>query len=153
MVDAVADALSRLDTDNAHLYATNRKRLHQHISDIDRQIRDLLSDKTSVFLSYHDAYQYFEHDYGLNNAGFVSNSEDLSPGARHIHEIREMIREQKIHCLLYEAPSRSALVDTVTRDFDVKVQEIDAMGIRYQAGEDAWFEIMTGLAQAAKDCL
>ena len=153
LVDAIADALSRHDAANAALYDSNRARLHRRINETDRQIRRQLSGKTSAFVSYHDAYQYFENEHGLNNAGSVSNSDELSPGARHIHELRTLIREQQIHCLLHEAPYRPALVDTLVQDLEVKVFELDAMGVRYDAGEDAWFEIMDGLAQAYNACL
>jgi len=118
-----------------------------------QQVRRLLAGKTSGFISYHDAYQYFEHAYGLNNAGFVSSSDELPPGARHVHELRELIREQQLHCLVHDAPYRPALVNTLVQDFDVNVFELDALGVRYDAGEDAWFEIMNGLAQAYNACL
>lgn len=153
MVDAIADELGRLDTGNAPVYASNRTRMHQRISETDRQIRQMLSGKNAAFLSYHDAYQYFEHDYGLNNAGFVSNSDEIKPGARHVRELRETLRDQQIHCLLYEAPNRPALVDTLIQDQAVNVGELDAMGMRVENGEDAWFDIMLNMAKATRACL
>lgn len=153
MVDVIADELIRRDGSRARVYESNRKRMHQRIDDTDRHIRGVLSGKTAPFLSYHDAYQYFEHDYGLNNAGFVSDSDELQPGARHVKELRDTIGEQQIHCLFYEAPNRPALADTLTRDYAVRVSELDAVGIRTEPGEDAWFEIMTKLAEAAGACL
>ncbi len=153
MVDVITDELVRRDGANAAVYESNRKRMHQRINDTDQHIRRMLSGKTAPFLSYHDAYQYFQHEYGLNNAGFVSDSDELKPGARHVHELRETIETRQIQCLFYEAPSRPALVDTLTQDHAVNVQELDAMGINTEAGEDAWFEIMTALAQAAGACL
>ena len=153
MVDIIADELVRRDGGNAAVYESNRKRMHQRVTDTDQQIRRMLSGKTAAFLSYHDAYQYFEHEYGLNNAGFVSDSDELKPGARHVHELRETIDTRQIHCLFYEAPNRPALVDTLIQDYPVNVQELDAMGINTGAGEDAWFDIMTALARAAGACL
>ncbi len=153
VVDATANELIRLDSANASFYDANRARMHQRIDETDRQIRSTLTDKTTAFLSYHDAYQYFEHDYGLNNAGFVSDSDELAPGARHVRELREQIRTQGIHCLFYGAPNRPALVDTLTQDLEVNAQELDAMGIRLESGENAWFEIMLGIAEAAEACL
>ena len=153
LVDAIADALGRHDPGRVSIYESNRKRLHRRISETDRQIRQLLSGKTAPFLSYHDAYQYFETEYGLNNAGFVSGGDEVGPGARRVRELRETIRRLQVHCLFYEAPNRPALVDTLVRDLAVEAHEFDAMGIRRDSGEDAWFEIMTGLARTGAACL
>ena len=153
MVDAIADELSRLDATHAHIYADNSKRLHQRIRESDGQIRRQLAGKTSAFLSYHDAYQYFEQAYGLNNAGFVSSGDEISPSAKYVHELRDKIRKQQLHCLFYEAPSRPALVDTLTRGLEVEALELDAMGTRFKPGEDTWFKIIHNLAGAYNSCL
>jgi zinc transport system substrate-binding protein len=153
MVDAIADELSRLDAAHAHIYADNSKRLHQRIRESDGQIRRQLAGKTSAFLSYHDAYQYFEQAYGLNNAGFVSSGDEISPSAKYVHELRDKIREQQLHCLFYEAPSRPALVDTLTRGLAVEALELDAMGTRLKPGEDTWFKIIHNLADSYNSCL
>ena len=153
MVDAIADELSRLDAAHAHIYADNSKRLHQRIRESDGQIRRQLAGKTSAFLSYHDAYQYFEQAYGLNNAGFVSSGDEISPSAKYVHELRDKIRKQQLHCLFYEAPSRPALVDTLTRGLAVEAMELDAMGTRFKPGEDTWFKIIHNLAGAYNSCL
>jgi zinc transport system substrate-binding protein len=153
MVDTIADELIHLDAVHADTYEANRRRLHQHISETDGQIQRKLSGKTSDFLSYHDAYQYFEKAYGLNNAGFVSSGEEISPSAKYVHELRDTIQQKQLHCLFYEAPNRPALVDTLTHGLAVEALELDAMGIRYEPGENAWFEIMNKLAETYNSCL
>ena len=153
MVDAIADALGKLDPAHAQTYQANRERLHQRISAGDSLARDRLAGKTSGFLSYHDAYQYFEHAYGLKHAGFLSSGEEINPGAKYVHELRNKIREQQLHCLFYEAPARPALVDTLTQGLGIDAIEIDAMGMRLEAGEDAWFDIINGLTEAFESCL
>jgi len=153
MVDEIAGKLIKLDAAHADRYEANRERLQRRITETDDQIRRQLSGKTSAFLSYHDAYQYFEQAYGLNNAGFVSSGDEISPSARYVHEIRELIRNKQLHCLFYEAPNRPALVNTLTHDFDIEAFELDAIGIRHEAGESTWFEIMHQLAETYKSCL
>ena len=153
MVDAIADELSRQDAAHAHIYDSNRKRLHLRIRETDDRIRRKLAGKTSAFLSYHDAYQYFDQAYGLNNAGFVSSGDETSPGAKYVHELRDSIVQQQLHCLFYEAPGRPALVDTLTHGLEVEALELDAMGNRFEAGEDTWFKIIDKLAETCNSCL
>ena len=153
LVDAIADILSKQDAEHTHIYEANRLRLHQRISETDDQLRRMLSGKTSAYLSYHDAYQYFEHAYGLNNAGFVSSSEEISPSAKYVHELRDKIHREQLHCLFYEAPNRPALIDTLARGAEIEAVELDAMGTRYEPGENTWFKIMNKLAEACESCL
>ena len=152
MVDVIANELGRADAAHAHIYDANRKRLHRRISETDDQIDRKLATSTSAFLSYHDAYQYFENAYDLNNAGFVSSGDEISPSAKYVHELRDKIRKQQIHCLFYQAPNRPALVDTLTHGLAVEVFELDAMGTRLEPGENSWFYIINSLADAYKAC-
>lgn len=152
MVDVIANELGRADAAHAHIYDANRKRLHRRISETDDQIDRKLATSTSAFLSYHDAYQYFENAYDLNNAGFVSSGDEISPSAKYVHELRDKIRKQQIHCLFYQAPNRPALIDTLTHGLAVEVFELDAMGTRLEPGENTWFDIINSLADAYKAC-
>jgi zinc transport system substrate-binding protein len=153
IVDAIANELSRLDAAHAHIYDNNRRRLHQRIDESDSQIRRQLAGKTSAFLSYHDAYQYFEQAYGLNNAGFVSGGDEISPSAKYVHALRDKIQKEQLHCLFYEAPNRPALIDTLTHGLEIDALELDAMGARLDPGEDTWFEIINKLADTFNSCL
>ena len=153
IVDAVSQQLSQLDPDNQQHYAKNRDALHARISITEDKIKNLLAGKDAPFLSYHDAYQYFETAFGLNNAGFVSTGAEISPSARAVHKLREKIKDENIHCLLYEAPYKPALADTLTHDFDMKTIEVDAIGVRLAANEDTWFELMMRVAEAHASCL
>jgi zinc transport system substrate-binding protein len=153
LVDVIANALIKADTASAAIYNANREQLHQRITETDNLIRQKLADKKSAFLTYHDAYQYFEEAFGLHNAGFVSSGDELSPSAKYVQELRDKIRQQQLHCLFYEAPSRPPLVDTLTYGLDVDLHELDAAGLRMQAGKNAWFDIMLTLAEAYESCL
>jgi zinc transport system substrate-binding protein len=153
LVDVIANALIKADAGSAAIYNANRERLHQRITETDNLIKQKLAGKNSAFLTYHDAYQYFEKAYGLSNAGFVSSGDELSPSAKYVQELRDKIRQQQLHCLFYEAPNRPPLVDTLTSGLEVDVRELDATGLRMQAGENAWFDIMLTLALAYESCL
>jgi zinc transport system substrate-binding protein len=153
LVDAIANELVDADSANAEIYNANRKHLHRRIAETDRMIQQKLAHKKAAFVTYHDAYQYFENAYGLHNAGFVSSGDEFSPSAKYVHELRNRIRRQQVRCLFYDAPNRPALVDTLIHGFDIKVEELDAIGLRLKPGEKAWFEIMTRLAEAYESCL
>ena len=153
IVDAVSRVLSSMDPDNQQHYETNREKLNRRINSTNNAISTMLSGMNEPFLTYHDAYQYFEKAYALNNAGFVSAGAEVSPSARQVHNLREKIQREDIHCLLYEAPYRPALADTLTHNLDVRSIEVDAIGVRLPANQDTWFELMTRIAEAYAACL
>ena len=153
IINTVSQELSKLDPANQQRYMNNRDTLHKRISITEDKIKNLLAGKNEPFLSYHDAYQYFETAFGLNNAGFVSTGAEISPSARQVHKLREKIKRENIHCLLYEAPYRPALADTLTQDLDIKTTEVDAIGVRLAANADTWFELMLRVAEAHASCL
>ncbi len=153
IVDAVAKQLIAADPDNINRYETNRGLLHQRIEATDAYLRRLLHGKTAPFLTYHDAYQYFEAGYQLNNAGFVSANAELTPSAKHVQQLRTTIKEQNITCLFYEAPVRPALVNMLAQHQAINTVALDAIGIYVSPGPDAWFEIMQRLANAFNSCL
>lgn len=149
----MAETLSRRDPQNANLYRDNLTATLTRIDELDRLIREQLAGLSSPFITYHDAYQYFERHYGLNHAGSVTAFSDAQPGTRHVQAIRNRIAELGIACLFYDAPAPPALVAMLRSGTQLRSHELDPLGIRQPAGENAWFNIMQSLADAFSDCL
>ena len=58
---AVAEALSKIDPENAAVYAANQASQAAAIESLDGEVSGQLSAiKTKPFIVFHDAYQYFE---------------------------------------------------------------------------------------------
>lgn len=153
MVDEIAKQLIELDPGQQSLYLRNRDAMHVRIDALDQQLHAQLDDLHSPFLTFHDAYQYFERDYQLPNAGFVSNSDELRPGARHVRELIDRIESEHIACLLYDAPSQPALVKTLQRGHNLRAVELDPLGLRLHPGAGLWFALMRKIASGFSDCL
>jgi len=153
MIDEIANQLIELDPGHRLLYQLNRDAMRARVDALDRELHTRLDGLDSPYLTFHDAYQYFERDYRLHNAGFASNSEELPPGARHVHELIERIDSEHIGCLVYDAPSRPALVKTLQRGHDLKVVELDPLGLRLHPGAGLWFTLMRNIGSGFADCL
>ena len=78
----IAAELSRLDPDNAAIYAANAASAAAAIDSADAQAAGLLAPvKTRPFIAFHDAYGYFTAHFGLTLAGTVALGDAASPGA------------------------------------------------------------------------
>jgi len=153
MVDEVVKQLIELDPGRRAVYLRNRDAMHARLDALDQELHAQLDGLRSPFLTFHDAYQYFEHDYQLQNAGFVSNSDELRPGAHHVRELIEHIDREHIGCLFYDAPSQPALVKTLQRGHNLKAVELDPLGLRLHPDAGLWFSLMRNLASGFAGCL
>lgn len=153
MLDQIASVLSELDPAHATQYTRNSKLMHQSIDKLRKQIRQILNTPHKNYISYHDAYQYFEKEFGLTNAGIVSTTENLQAGARHLHELRQLITQQNITCLVYDAPRRPPVIDTLLSGTTARAVELDALGLRQTGRSNGWFDSMRKLAEDFESCL
>jgi zinc transport system substrate-binding protein len=153
LVDAITQQLVSIDPANTQQYKKNQKNLHSRINTLRKTLAESLDKEPHPFLSYHDAYQYFEHEFELNNSGFIVSKHELSPGARRILEIKKIIAQNSIQCIFYDAPFKPPVIDTLLNRTNANAIELDATGMNIDAGEQAWFIIMQTLGEKFKDCL
>ncbi len=74
MVENIYNGLIEIDPSNKEYYLTNKIMLQVKLSDLDKKIRDILSDKKNKkILVFHPAWTYFAKDYGIEQ---VSVEED-----------------------------------------------------------------------------
>lgn len=153
LVDEIYQSLVRIDPDNETRYSKNKAVVHLRIQRLRDTISSSLKNSSQPFLTYHDAYQYFENEFHLNSQGFIVSNHDRRPGARRILQVEKIISQNNIRCLFYEAPSRPSIVDTLQNSSKVKAIELDPAGLRQLAGPDAWFNLMKALGDEFKHCL
>lgn len=66
MLENIARGLITIDPENADYYEANFDAYLEKLSDLDKEIEDLLSPFTErTFLAYHNAFNYFAHRYNL----------------------------------------------------------------------------------------
>ena len=153
LVDEITQHLVSIDPANTQQYKSNQKKLHAKINTLREKLHLSLSGASKPFLSYHDAYQYFEHEFKLNSSGFVTSGMDLSPGARRIRELKRIITHDSIQCLFYDAPLKPAVIGTLLANTNTKAIELDPTGMHIEEGRQAWFLIMQTLGKNFSNCL
>jgi zinc transport system substrate-binding protein len=154
IVEAVTAELVTLDPGNAPIYEANRIRMLARLAMLDRELQALLRPvQKTPYVVFHDAYQYFEHHFGLNGVGSILVNPDRRPGARRLTELRQRIRELGARCLFSEPQFESALVATVTEDTGVRMGSLDPLGATEPAGPNAYFRMMRANGRAMWKCL
>ncbi|MEW8026453.1 MAG: zinc ABC transporter substrate-binding protein [Candidatus Thiodiazotropha sp.] len=154
MVRHLTQKLIELDKAHSAVYRKNSRNLLNRLDTIDNEIRTELEPVTNTpYVVFHDAYQYFEAHYGMRTLGTVNISPEQSSGARHIHRLRQTIKERGARCLFTEPQFEPKLAHTLLEGLAVSIGELDPLGKQLPPGPDCYFSLMKELADNLLDCL
>ena len=151
---AIAEALAQADPAQADLYRANAVDGVAQIDALRDQIAAQLAPvRGRGFVVFHDAYQYFEHTFGIPALGAISLSDATPPSPARLVEIRDGIAQSGARCVLAEPQFDPRLVATVAEGQPLKTGVLDPLGSAFAPGPDLYADMMRGLAQALADCL
>jgi zinc transport system substrate-binding protein len=150
----IAAVLSEADPENASLYQANAARLSEQLDELDGSLEDKLATVADrPYVVFHDAYQYFEHRYGVNAVGAIAINPTLRPSAQRLAEIHERLEQLDAACVFAEPQFEPALVDTVIEGTNAKKGVLDPLGAALDTGPDQYFQLMNDLAESLVNCL
>lgn len=154
MTHQIAQVLSEIDPPNRELYQRNAALLVQRINATDERIKaQLAAVKTRPYLAFHDAWQHFDTHYELKFAGAVTLDVSRLPGARHVQDIRSLITERQAVCLFQEPQFPPALVKTLAEGTDLRIGELDPLGMKIPLNADTYPALLQSAADSFTQCL
>ena len=154
LVRTIALELSEIDEANTARYAVNAAALSVKLDALLGELRAMLAPVIAKpYITFHDAYGYFERRFGLASAGAIAIKPDRKPGARRIYEIRAKISQIGAGCVFREPQFAPRLVATVIEGSAARVGVLDPLGAALAPGPQAYFKLMRGLARSLVDCL
>lgn len=149
----IADALSKLDGENAEIYQSNATALAADLVIKDQQIATKLSayhDARLLFL--HDAFGYFIEHYDLQSAGAVSDAEATDPSPAQLSRLREDIRERNVTCAFAEPQFDTALLETALEGTSVNIGRLDPLGSELETGW-GYGDLLEALSASIETCV
>ena len=150
----VSGELARLDPANRARYAANARGLLARLAALQQSLGETLGAVAEApYIVFHDAYRYFEGEFGLRPVASLTISAERPPGAARIRALRKIIHDRKVRCVFREPQFRADLVDTLIAGTDATTGVLDPLGVGLEAGPTAWFELMQGLGDALTTCL
>ncbi|TNJ45923.1 zinc ABC transporter substrate-binding protein [Phaeobacter sp. B1627] len=152
-LEVIAEELAAVDPDNADLYLSNAQAGQAEIDLATSAIRESLPTSHGAFVVFHDAYQYFEHSFGLRSLGAISLGDATDPSVARIAEIREAVANAGVTCVFSEPQFNPSLVDTVTKGTEVKAHVIDPLGLELVAGPDFYTDLLIQTGHQFSECL
>jgi zinc transport system substrate-binding protein len=153
MVKYIAQVLASKDEDNASRYEENANEMVNRIYAMDQMLaKQLAFYKKAPYLVLHDAYQYFETHYGLNALGAISIAPDVSPGAKRMKQLKDLIVSQGVNCVFSEPQNRTASTVFLAEQAGVNIGELDPIGAKLTTGDDAYVRMMQNIGNGLAKC-
>jgi zinc transport system substrate-binding protein len=154
MVAAIAEALIAADPDNSGIYTANARIMEHRLDQLAQEIaHDLGPVKDVPFVVFHDAFQYLDTAFGLNNVGSITVNPEQPPGAARLSEIHGKIAELQARCVFAEPQFEPRLVQVVIEGTAAKTATLDPLGAEIADGPELYFEMMRENAASLKACL
>lgn len=154
LAKAIAAALSNADPANAPRYAANLTALDTNLDALSAEIKTTVAPvKDKPIVVFHDAYQYFEKEFGIRVAGSITVSPETLPGAARISEIHEKLKTLGTSCVFAEPQFEPKLVNVVLEGTQARSGTLDPEAATLPEGPDLYFELMRGLAHSIRTCL
>ena len=151
---AIAEELARLDPDNAATYAANATAGQQELTALEAELTERLAPlHDKGFVVFHDAYQYFEHRFGLAAAGAISLGDATSPSAARIAGLQAELAGMNAACVFAEPQFSRGLVDTVFGGSNLRIGLLDPLGQEIAPGAGLYPQLLRNMADAFADCL
>jgi zinc transport system substrate-binding protein len=154
MVAQIALVLGEKDPANAATFTSNAEALQGRLDRLAGEIAGTLKPVINKpYVVFHDALQYFERRFGLNDVGSISITPEIPPGARRLTQLREKIKSVGALCVFAEPQFGAALVRALIEGTAARSGTLDPEGSALAPGPDLYFAMMRGLASDLTRCL
>lgn len=154
MAAEIEATLEKIDPGNVARYRSNLDALKARLDTLDTSLAAKIAPiKDKPFIVFHDAYQYFEHRYGVKVAGSITVSPETMPGAERLSQIHDKIKTLGATCVFSEPQFEPKLVNVVLEGTPAKSGTLDPEAATLEAGPELYFQLMDGIGASLADCL
>jgi zinc transport system substrate-binding protein len=154
MVDEIAAVLAKADPANAQRFIENAARKKQQLATLESDIaQEVAPLKNKHFITFHDAFQYFEKRFAVPSSGAISIHPENPPGAKGIREMRDRLQSAHVTCVFSEPQFDPKLVNVIIEGTDVKTGVLDAEAGTLDPGPALYGQLLRSIAASLHDCL
>ena len=151
----ISDGLAAADPDNAAGYRARTEAYLAELQALDEEVRSIISGippERRVLIVYHDAFQYFAAEYGLDLAAAVlpaSPSQQASAGA--VAEIIEIVAGRDVGAVYREPQFAADALEVIAEEAGVEVLVLYTAA--FTGDVDSYIALMRANAQALAEGL
>lgn len=149
----IAETLAEIDPQNATLYRDNADKAQGGIDALSAELSATLEPvKNRPFVTFHDAYHYFEDRFGLNFAGAVSLSDASDPSPAQLSHPRDTLVEKQVRCAFREPQFDDRLLRAASEGGALQIEVLDPLGSGLEPGPGLYARLLRDMAQSLASC-
>ena len=150
----IADTLSALYPTGSDAYKKNLEQFKVDVRNMDKANKmELLKVRPKSFVMDLNSTIYFEDYYHMPSAGAIRYDLDYEFTFKEIDAINDMIKREKVVCVLGSYQERSGLAFQVAGNNKVKFILIDIIGGEINYNQNGYTKMMTGLVSDLVKCV
>lgn len=152
-VQNICDKLAKIDSVNKEKYESNTKSYIAKLQELEQDIANTIATLDSKnIVTFHNTFDYFATDYGLNVVGVIENEHGKTPSAGEISTLIENIKSNNVKAIFVEPEYSLKLVDTIAKETGVKVYMLNPV-TSGNNNKDAYLSIMRENLNVLKEAL
>jgi zinc transport system substrate-binding protein len=128
-VENIADALSNLDPANSQYYKQNADSYIAKLDALDKKITNELSSCKKDFIAFHNAFSYFDNQYGLNQRTIVSNEPHEEPTSKSLENIITLAKSLNINIIFTEEAVDKRTSQVIANEIGGKVLTLSPLEV------------------------
>ena len=154
IAEAVMHRAAQLDPENADAFSSNLASLREELAESKARIAARLQAPSDRgYAVYHNAYQYFERQFGLQHGMVILRDPETQPSIRQIVALRADVKARQPACVLLEFDSSEELLRTVLDGFETTLVTVDLLGSEVSTNTGAYTEFLSNIADDFYRCL
>lgn len=150
----IAAALSRLAPEHTEAFQSNLARYQAQLSALDEEIRAAVSSFSQRrFISYHSAWGYFAHRYGLTEAATVAGFPGQEPSPRWLAQLVQLTRQLGVRVVFAEPQLSPRAAQAIAAEIGGQVVIMDPLGGDSLEGRDTYVNLLRFNLEALRQAL
>ena len=142
MVEAIRDALTAADPQNADTYRKNAEEYLQKLAEVDKKLTDVLAQaKAKSFIIMHPSMGYFADDYGLTQVSIEKEGKQAT--AEHLKAVIDYAKENNIKVVFYQKEFDNNQAKTIAAEIGGEVMELEPLAPNYLENLEKLSEVFT----------
>lgn len=151
----IANALVAADPDNAAAYREREAAYLAELEELDEEVRSTIGGippESRVLIVYHDAFQYFAAEYGLElAAALLPGNPSQQASASAVAEIIEIVGGRQVGAVYREPQFAADAIEAIAQEAGVRVLTLYSAAFTDEV--DSYVELMRANANALVDGL
>lgn len=150
IAEALVVRLAGLAPEKSAIFATRLAEFVKSMEALDMQLQAQMRPlQARGFAVYHEGYAHFVARYGLRQLGYVTYTPERRPGAKHTHELHQILEQEGV-CLFSEPYQERANLQELAKELDLRLAQLDPIG---GSQVKSYKKLLEEMGQAFSACL